>query len=117
MFEHYRQPLLPQKSFYLRLLRSVGLSFFLLVVTVVIGAVGFRCTEGYAWLDAALNCVLIMTGVGTVGVVHSSVGKIFTGIYSAISTFVFFAILAIICTPLLHRLLHKFHFDIDKKGQ
>ena len=116
MFEHYRQPLLPAKAFYLRMLRSIAASFLLLVATVLIGSVAFRYIEHFSWIDAFLNCVLIMTGVGTVGIVNSSAGKIFTGIYSIISTLIFFTILAIIFTPLLHRLMHKFHLDIDRKA-
>jgi sterol desaturase/sphingolipid hydroxylase (fatty acid hydroxylase superfamily) len=116
MFEHYRQPLLPRKVFYLRMLRSIAASFLLLVATVLIGTIAFRYIEGYTWIDSALNCVLIMTGVGTVGIVNSAAGKIFTGIYSIISTLIFFTILAIIFTPLLHRLMHKFHLDIDRKA-
>ena len=116
MFEHYRQPLLPRRAFYFRLLRSIVVSLLLLVATVIIGAVGFHLIERFTWIDAALNCVLIMTGVGTVGIVNTPAGKILTGIYSVVSTLIFFTILAIIFTPLLHRLMHKFHLDIDKRA-
>jgi len=115
MFEHVRQPLLPRKAFYLRMLRSLAISFLLLIVAVVIGAIAFHIIEGFSWIDAALNCVLIMTGVGTVGIVNTPAGKIFTGIYSVFSTLIFFTILAIVFTPLLHRLLHKLHLDIDRR--
>jgi len=115
MFEHYRQPLLPKKAFYLRMLRSLAISLVLILLTVCIGAVAFHIIEKFSWLDAALNCVLIMTGVGTVGIVNTPAGKIFTGIYSVIGTLIFFAVLAIIFTPLLHRLLHRFHLDIEKE--
>jgi len=116
MYEHYRQPLMPRKAFYLRMLRSILVSIILLATSVAVGAILFRSIEGYSWIDAALNCVLMMTGVGTVGVVNTQAGKIVTGIYSIFSTLIFFAILAMIFTPLLHRLLHKFHLDIDKKA-
>ena len=115
MFEHYRQPLLPAKAFYLRMLRSVVIAVLLLLITVMIGSVLFHSLERYSWLDSVLNCVLIMTGVGTVGSASTAAGKIFTAVYSIFSTLVFFTILAIIFTPLLHRLLHKFHLDVDKK--
>jgi len=113
MFEHSRQPLLPRKQFYVRILRSILVSALMLIITVLAGAVGFRVIEGFSWMDSVLNCVLIMTGVGTVGTIGSPAGKLFTGVYSLASTIVFFIILAIIVTPLLHRLLHKFHMDID----
>jgi hypothetical protein len=115
MYEHIKQPLLPKKLFYLRMLRSVAVSLLLLLATVFFGTIGFRLIEKYSWIDSALNCVLIMTGVGTVGIVNTGAGKVFTGIYSVISTLIFFTILAIIFTPLLHRLLHKLHLDVDRK--
>jgi hypothetical protein len=116
MFEHIKQPLLPKNLFYLRMLRSVAVSLSLLLITILLGTVGFHLIEKYSWLDSALNCVLIMTGVGTYGLINTVAGKIFTGIYSVFSTLIFFTILAIIFTPLLHRLLHKFHLDLERKG-
>lgn len=116
MLEHYRQPLLPQKRFYLRMFRSIFVSILLLLITVLIGAIVFHWLEGLSWIDAGLNCVMIMTGVGTVGSINTCAGKIFTGIYAVVSTLVFFTIFAIIFTPLLHRLLHKFHLDVERRG-
>jgi fumarate reductase subunit D len=78
--------------------------------------IAFHVVEGYSWIDSFLNAVMIMTGVGTVGVVSTDAGKVLTGIYSIISTLIFFTILAIIFTPLLHRLLHRLHLDVDRKG-
>ncbi|HTZ10946.1 MAG TPA: hypothetical protein VMD04_01005 [Candidatus Margulisiibacteriota bacterium] len=115
MFEHYRQPLLTRRAFYLRMLRSVTISSALLIATVTIGSAAFHYLEGFTWTDSVLNCVLIMTGVGTVGVINSAAGKIFTAVYSLFSTLVFFTMLAIIFTPILHRLMHRFHLDIDRE--
>jgi sterol desaturase/sphingolipid hydroxylase (fatty acid hydroxylase superfamily) len=116
MYERYHQPLLPIKAFYRRMLRSLAFSLYLLGGTVLIGMLAFHFIEKFPWLDSFLNCTLIMTGVGTVRNVSSPAGKIFTGVYSVASTLVFFTVLAIIFTPLLHRLLHKFHLDVEKRG-
>lgn len=115
MFERYRQPMLPPRKFLLRMARSAIASLIMLVLTIVLGMLAFHAVEGYSWIDSFLNSVLIMTGVGTVGTINSNSGKLLTGIYSIISTLIFFAILAIIFTPLLHRLLHRLHLDVDKK--
>ncbi|MDD2679320.1 MAG: hypothetical protein PHO03_00755 [Candidatus Omnitrophica bacterium] len=112
MLEHYRQPLLPKEKFFLRLARNVIISLLLLVATILFGTIVFHFAEKLSWIDAYLNSVMIMTGVGTVSSINTAFGKLFTGIYSILSTFIFFAILAIIATPILHRLLHKFHLDI-----
>ncbi len=115
MYEHYRQPLLPIKAFYLRVLRGLGFSFLILAGMVLIGATAYHFLEDFGWLDSILNCVLIMTGVGTVGNMNSAGAKVFTVIYSVVSTLVFFTVLAIIFTPMLHRLLHKLHLDLERK--
>ena len=115
MFEHYRQPLLPRHLFLRRLLRSIISALLLLVVTIFLGMISFHSIEGFSWIDSFLNSVMIMTGVGTVGIINTQSGKIFTGVYSLFSTLVFFTVLAIIFTPLLHRLLHRFHLDLDEK--
>jgi predicted tellurium resistance membrane protein TerC len=115
MFEHFRQPLLPGRLFVRRMLMSVVFSFALISVTLFIGAAVFRLTEKFSWIDAFLNAVMIMTGVGLVGNVTSTWGKVLTGVYSLASTLIFFTVLAIIFTPLLHRLMHKFHMDLDRK--
>ncbi len=117
MYEHYRQPLLSKKAFYLRVLRGLAFSSLLLVGTVLIGAVAFHYLEKFGWLDSILNCILIMTGVGTVGTASSAGGKVFTGLYSVMSTLIFFTILAIIFAPMLHRLLHRLHLDMEKTGK
>ena len=116
MFEHYRQPLLPPRKFAIRMAKNVLLSFGILLAIILIGTLSFHAVEGYSLIDSFLNSVMIMTGVGTIGILTTNAGKILTGIYSLTSTLVFFAVLAIVFTPLLHRLLHKFHMDIDKKN-
>ena len=112
MYEHMKQPLLPKKQFYLRMLRSLAAAFILLIVTILIGTIGFRLIEEYSWIDSCLNSILIMTGIGMVGTTVTAAGKIFTGIFAVFSTLVFFTVLGIIFTPLLHRLLHKVHVDV-----
>ena len=115
MFEHYRQPLLPRHKFLLRMARSVIVSLCFLLATIFWGTFSFHAIEGYSLIDAFLNSVMIMTGVGTIGIITTNAGKILTGIYSIISTFIFFAILAIIFTPMLHRVLHRLHLDVDRR--
>jgi hypothetical protein len=117
MYEHIKQPLLPKNKFYLRMVRSCLLALIVLAVTLLFGTVGFRIAEHYPWIDCLLNSIMIMTGVGTLGVLNTSAGKLFTGFYSIVSTLVFFTILAIIFTPLLHRLMHKLHLDLEKDRQ
>lgn len=115
MFEHYRQPLLPRSAFVKRMLRCISLAFLLLTLTILTGTLVFHQVEHFSVLDAFLNSVLIMTGLGLVGILNSPAGKMFTAFYALLSTFIFYIILAILFSPLLHRLLHRLHLDIDSQ--
>ncbi|MBF0522271.1 MAG: hypothetical protein HQL24_04355 [Candidatus Omnitrophica bacterium] len=115
MFEHRHQPLLSRQDFIKRMFKSVGLAFSLLVLILLIGTAGFHNIEQFSLIDAFLNSVLIMTGLGLVNSVNTPYGKLFTSGYALLSALFFYAILAILITPLFHRLLHRFHFDVDDK--
>lgn len=115
LFEHKKQPLLPYELFLKRMLNSVYLSVSILVVTIGTGAVAFHSLEKQAWMDAFLNAVTIMSGLGLQGELHTAPGKLFTIVFALLSAFVFYSALAILFTPLLHRFLHHFHLDQDNK--
>ena len=115
MFEHYRQPLISRIIFLKRVFICLIISVIVLSVTIFIGAAVYRYLEGYSWTDAVLNSVMIMTGVGTIGDLHRNAVKIFTSFYSLLSTIIFFLVLGFLFSPLLHRFLHRFHLEIEKK--
>ena len=117
MFEHYRQPLLPHSAFLLRMVRCAEIALSLLVLALLIGTTAFHRIEHFPWVDALLNSVLVMTGLGLVNALNTPQGKLFTAFYALFSALIFYAILAIIFTPLLHRLLHRFHLDAERKGE
>ena len=113
MFEHYHQPVLTQQAFFIRMLRCVVISLFMLVITLLIGVVAFHGLERFSWIDAFLNSVMIMTGLGVISASTTSAGKLFTAFYAILSTLTFFAIVGILVAPLLHRLLHRLHVKAD----
>jgi hypothetical protein len=117
MLEHYKQPLLSRKAFALRLARCVTISAGLIAATILIGTLAFHYLEGFPWLDASLNSVMIMTGLGLTGAVSTDGGKLFTAIYAIFSTIVFFTILVILITPVLHRVLHRFHLEVESRDR
>lgn len=116
MFEHYRQPLLSHSAFLLRMVRCAEIAFGLLACTLLIGTAAFHYIERFPLIDALLNSVLVMTGLGLVNALNTPQGKLFTSFYALFSALIFYAILAIIFTPLLHRLLHRFHLDAEREG-
>jgi len=115
MFEHHQQPLLSKSAFFIRMLRCAMVTLALLILTLLIGIIFFHSTEHFSWIDSFLNSALIMTGLGLVNILNTCSGKLFTAFYALFSALAFYTILAIILTPLLHRMLHHLHLDIESK--
>ncbi len=119
IFEHHQQPLVSKKVFLRRVARCFGAAFLLLFISIFWGAAVYRYVEGFSWVDAVMNAVMIMTGLGLTDTLHTMAGKIFTTFYAILSAIVFYVILAIIFAPLIHRFLHQFHLEMgrEKEGQ
>jgi hypothetical protein len=111
-----KKPLLSRAEFAKRLLVAFLCGAIVLTLTLVLGTLGFDAIAHQSLLDAFVNSVMIMTGVGVEGELSTNGAKIFASIYSLISTFVFFIVLGIIFAPLAHRFLHRFHLDLEKDG-
>ena len=116
VFERKHEALLPHHKFLKRVMSSVLLAGALLSVTIGVGTIGYHFLEGQAWIDALLNSVMMMSGLGLEGHLATFGGKIFTVIYVLFSAFIFYSSLALLFTPPLHRLLHHFHMDPEEKS-
>lgn len=114
-YEHRDEPLLPWRIFWLR---RVGKTFVagaaVIAISLVVGILGYRLTEGMDWLDAFLNASMILGGMGPVDTLHTVAGKLFAGIYALYSGLVLVATAGLLFAPFLHRLLHRFHLENRK---
>jgi hypothetical protein len=54
---------------------------------------------------------MLLGGMGPVNDPETDGGKLFAGIYALYAGLVFIITAALLFTPILHRLLHKFHWD------
>jgi hypothetical protein len=109
--EHRSEPLLSDRLFFARLLRVGAAAACLILFGLLVGAVGYRTTEGWSWLDAALNAAMILTGMGPVDKLHTQAGKVFAIAYALFSGVVFFSAIGLVFAPVAHRLLHAFHLE------
>lgn len=116
VFEHHLDPVISPARFMQRMIKCGLFSASLLVGTISLGTMVYHWTEGQDWLEAALNAVLIMTGLGLEDNLHSVAAKLFTCFYAPLTAVVFYMILAIIFAPLIHRFLHEFHLESGSKG-
>jgi len=111
MFEQKYQKVAPFSIFIRRLVRFIGIAILLILVSLCIGISGYHWIAGLNWVDALLNASMILGGMGPVNVLASTGAKIFASLYALFSGLVFIAVMGIVFSPIVHRMLHKFHID------
>jgi hypothetical protein len=113
--EHRGQRLASRAVFRRRLFWYLGSAVVLVAATLGAGMAGYHWLEGLSWLDSFLNAAMILGGMGPVAELHSAAGKVFAGAYALFCGLVFVLTVGILFTPLLHRLLHRFHLGEDRE--
>jgi hypothetical protein len=112
-FEHLQKPVISRTAFALRLGRNLVLALVLTGLSLVLGMLGYRELESMGWADAFLNAAMILGGMGPVTTLQTEAGKWFAGCYALYSGLFVLVVAAIILAPVIHRLLHKFHYDAE----
>jgi hypothetical protein len=79
--------------------------------SIALGMLGFHFLALEGWVDAFLNASMLLGGMGPVGEIHSTAGKIFAGLFALYAGLVFIAAFALLTAPALHRLLHKHNVE------
>ncbi len=98
-------------SFHRRFLKGLLISSLFIVGALVIGVLGYHYVAGLEWIDALLNAAMILTGMGPVNPLTSVAAKLFATGYALFSGLVFVVASGVLVSPIVHRLLHKFHVD------
>jgi hypothetical protein len=111
MYETKRQPPLSRELFARRLALHVAWAIGLLLISLAIGIVGYVCCERMRLIDAFLNSAMLLGGMGPVNPPQTFGGKLFAGCFALYAGLVFIATAALLFTPLLHRLMHHFHWS------
>jgi hypothetical protein len=79
--------------------------------SLFLGMLGYHTLVRIPWVDAFLNAAMLLGGMGPVDMPHTSAGKLFAGIYALYAGLVFLVTAALLAAPILHRVLHRFHWD------
>ena len=111
MYESRKQPPLPRAKFIRRLLSHFAAAAALLAASLGFGMLGYMHFERLSWVDAFLNAAMLLGGMGPVNAPLTVTGKLFAGLYALYAGLVFIVTAALLAAPMLHRIMHKLHWD------
>jgi surface polysaccharide O-acyltransferase-like enzyme len=115
-FERISQPIATRRVFITRMAWSVVVWFGIMLFGLAVGISGYAYFEGMGLVDAYLNAAMILSGMGPVGELHSTAGKVFAGSYAIFSGLVIVIATGVVLAPIIHHVLHVFHVDTDDKN-
>jgi hypothetical protein len=112
-FEKKSQPLASRPVFIRRLAANAAFSAGLIVVSLAAGIAGYHYFEAQSWVDAFANAAMILSGMGPLGQLNTTGGKIFAGFYALYSGLALILAIGVVIAPIVHRFLHRFNMDAD----
>ena len=96
---------------------TAGTSLALLSFSLVFGTAGFHYLAGQAVIDALLNSAMLLGGMGPVGDIQFTGGKLFASFYSLYAGLVFIGGSTLLLAPVLHRFMHRFHLEDEERDR
>jgi len=115
LYENREQEPLTRWQFAQRMARHAAFGGVILFGSLVVGMWGYHRFADFTWGDAFVNAAMMLGGMGPVGAAVTRPGKLFSGLFALYSVGVFLVLIAIIMTPVVHRVLHRFHWDMDRR--
>lgn len=114
MYEPKVHPPIPPARFVKRVLFHAAAAIALLLLSLFVGMAGYEYYERLPWRDAFLNAAMLMGGMGPVDSPRTDGGKLFAGLYALYAGLVFLVAAGLIFAPVVHRMMHKFHWQKDR---
>jgi hypothetical protein len=111
LYEPRKKPPISRMQFAARLGAHFLAASALLAFSLALGMVGYAYFERLPWVDAFLNASMLLGGMGPVNAPQTQAGKIFAGCYALYAGLVFIVTAALMFAPVVHRLMHLFHWD------
>ncbi|MCX5678939.1 MAG: hypothetical protein NTY76_07555 [Candidatus Omnitrophica bacterium] len=111
MFEHKHEKIASVSVFIKRLVGYIAAAILLILLSLFVGIAGYHWLAGFSWIDSLLNASMILGGMGPVNLLTNLGAKVFASLYALFSGLVFIAVMGIVFSPIIHRMLHTFHID------
>jgi hypothetical protein len=89
------------------------MALVLIAFALAIGIVGYHSLAGFDWVDSLLEASMILGGMGPVhgSDLTTNASKVFASVYALFSGLMFIGVMGVVLTPIVHRLMHKFHIE------
>jgi hypothetical protein len=114
-FENKHEPVLPRRRFLRRLARNALAALVFIGVSLLGGMAGYHWFEEMSWIDAFANASMILSGMGPLGTLQTTGGKLFAGLYALYSGLMLIFVAGLILAPIAHRVLHHFHVESEQR--
>jgi len=114
VYEPKVHPPIPPERFIRRVLLHAAAGLAVLAFSLALGMAGYEYFEQLPWRDAFLNAAMLMGGMGPVDAPRTNGGKVFAGLYALYAGLVFLVAAGLVFAPIVHRLMHKFHWQEDR---
>ena len=115
MYEHRREPPISRRRFARRMLQQLAYAGALVLPSLALGTVVFRMAARQSWHLAFLNAAMLLSGMGPVGEVGGGVGgSVAAALFALYAGLVFLIVAGLLVTPVLHRVLHRFHWESER---
>jgi len=113
--EHKKQKVIPISSFLIRLGRYGLFALMLIIISVLLGTIGYHSLTKLSWVDSFQMACMMLAGMGPVADMPNDNAKLFSSFYALYSGLAFLSITAVFFTPIIHRLLHILHVEEQDK--
>jgi membrane protein YdbS with pleckstrin-like domain len=110
-YERRHDQLAPRSVFIKRLIAALAVALGLILLALLVGIAGYHFIAGFNWLDSLLEASMILGGMGPIKELPSDGAKVFASIYALFSGIIFIGVMGIVLSPVVHRIMHKFHVD------
>lgn len=114
MYEPKIHPPIPPERFVRRMLLHAAAALALLLLSLMLGMAGYEYYEQLSWRSAFLNAAMLLGGMGPVDAPRTDAGKLFAGLYALYAGLVFLIVAGLVLAPVVHRIMHKFHWAQDR---
>jgi len=113
MYERHTHRPISRRDFAWRIARHGAFAAALVAGSLALGMLGYSRFEHLSWLDAFLDAAMLLGGMGPVHIPVTDAGKLFAGFYALFSGMVFLVVAGVMLAPVIHRVLHHFHWAED----